>query len=64
MPALVQLTKRGQIFVLNRATGEPLAAVEDKPAPTNAEKGDYAAPTQPYSTAPPRALQPSAEWCR
>lgn len=53
VPALVQLTKRGQIFVLNRATGEPLAAVEDKPAPTNAEKGDYAAPTQPYSTGMP-----------
>lgn len=53
VPALVQLTKRGQIFVLNRVTGEPIARVEDKPAPTNAEKGDYASPTQPYSTGMP-----------
>ena len=53
VPALVQLTKRGQIFVLNRATGEPITQVEDKPVPTNAAKGDRASPTQPYSTGMP-----------
>lgn len=53
VPALVQLTKRGQIFVLNRATGEPITKVEDKPVPTNVAKGDRASPTQPYSTGMP-----------
>jgi quinate dehydrogenase (quinone) len=48
-PALVQVTKRGQIFVLNRATGEPIKKVEEKPVPHDGAPGEHVSPTQPYS---------------
>ena len=49
VPALVQPTKQGELFVLDRRTGEPLLPVHDVPAPQGAAKGDYAALTQPQS---------------
>jgi quinate dehydrogenase (quinone) len=52
-PGLIQLTKRGQIFVLDRATGQPLTEVTEKPVPGGAEKGEWTSPTQPYSTGMP-----------
>lgn len=53
VPALVQVTKRGQIFLLDRRTGEPLAPVEEKPVPQGAQEGDWTSPTQPYSVGMP-----------
>jgi quinoprotein glucose dehydrogenase len=48
--ALIQPTKRGEIFLLDRATGKPLATVNERPAPQNGiAPGERAAPTQPYS---------------
>ena len=47
--ALVQATKQGEIFVLNRETGEPILPVEERPAPQGAADGDHTAPTQPRS---------------
>jgi quinate dehydrogenase (quinone) len=56
-PAVLQLTKRGQIFVLDRRTGAPLTPVEEKPTPQGGSApGEWVAPTQPYSTGMP-ALQ-------
>lgn len=52
-PALIQLTKRGQIFLLDRRDGRPLAAVEEKPVPQGAAAGDWVSPTQPYSVGMP-----------
>jgi membrane-bound PQQ-dependent dehydrogenase (glucose/quinate/shikimate family) len=49
-PALIQATKRGEIFVLDRATGKPIFPVEERPAPQGAAHGDRTAPTQPYSS--------------
>ncbi len=49
VPAIIQPTKRGQIFMLNRRTGAPLATVTERPVPRNAAPGDLASPTQPYS---------------
>ncbi|SMF76128.1 quinoprotein glucose dehydrogenase [Tistlia consotensis] len=49
VPALVQPTKQGEIFVLDRRTGKPLLPVSEEPAPQGAAKGDHAAPTQPVS---------------
>ncbi|MBZ9674013.1 membrane-bound PQQ-dependent dehydrogenase, glucose/quinate/shikimate family [Mesorhizobium sp. ES1-3] len=49
VPALVAPTKQGEIFVLNRATGEPVLPVEEQGAPQGAVKGDHTAPTQPHS---------------
>jgi len=48
--ALVQPTKRGEIFVLDRTNGEPLFPVEERPVPQNGKvPEERLAPTQPYS---------------
>lgn len=49
IPVLIQLTKRGQIFVLDRRDGKPVVAVEQRPVATDAMEGMKVAPTQPYS---------------
>lgn len=49
VPALVAPTKQGDIFVLNRATGEPVLPVEELPTPQGAVEGDFTAATQPAS---------------
>ena len=48
-PALVAPTKQGEIFVLNRETGEPVLPVTEEPVSQAAAPGDTAAPTQPRS---------------
>ena len=48
-PALVVPTKQGDIYVLNRETGEPIFPITEEPAPQGAIPGDYTAPTQPTS---------------
>lgn len=48
VPALVQTTKRGEFFVLDRRDGHPLTGVVEKPVPQNPVKGEYLSPTQPY----------------
>jgi quinoprotein glucose dehydrogenase len=53
VPALIQPTKTGQVFVLDRRTGKPLTKVEEKPVPASTIAGEHAAPTQPYSTGMP-----------
>lgn len=50
VPALVQATKQGEIFVLDRRTGKPVLPVTEEPAPQGAVEGDFSAPTQPLST--------------
>jgi quinoprotein glucose dehydrogenase len=48
--ALILPTKRGEIFVLNRVTGEPLKAVRELPAPQGGiAPGERLSPTQPFS---------------
>ena len=49
VPALVQPTKQGDIFVLDRRTGVPLLPVTDVPAPQGAAQGDFTALNQPRS---------------
>lgn len=53
IPALLQTTKRGQLFLLNRKTGKPIAEVAEKPVPQDAVPGEYLSPTQPYSVGMP-----------
>jgi quinate dehydrogenase (quinone) len=52
-PALIQLTKRGQIFVLDRRTGRPLTRVVEAPVPQGPMPGEWLSPTQPYSVEMP-----------
>ncbi len=49
VPALVGPTKQGDIYVLDRRTGDPIVPVRENPAPAGAIEGDFAAPTQPIS---------------
>lgn len=52
--ALLQPTKRGEVFVLDRVTGEPILPVEERPVPQDgAAPGERLAKTQPYSVAMP-----------
>ena len=50
VPALIVPTKRGQIFVLDRRTGEPIDPVVQRPVPQGGVDGEWTAPTQPYTT--------------
>jgi quinoprotein glucose dehydrogenase len=59
VPALIQATKTGQIFVLDRRTGKPLTQVEEKPVPRSTIPGERASPTQPYSTGMPDFAGPA-----
>ena len=53
-PALVQLTKRGEIFVLNRETGKPLHPVTEMKVPQDGKvPEEYLSSTQPFSNALP-----------
>jgi membrane-bound PQQ-dependent dehydrogenase (glucose/quinate/shikimate family) len=64
-PALAQVTKSGQIFVLDRRTGRPLIPVTERPMPQGAAKGDWLSPTQPISAVPsigPPRLTEAAMW--
>jgi quinoprotein glucose dehydrogenase len=66
IPAVVQLTKQGMIFVFNRLTGEPLFPIEERPVPQNgAAPGEWLSPTQPFSTLPPlvqQGMKPEDAW--
>lgn len=52
VPALVQVTKQGFVFVLNRATGEPVWPIEERPVPPSDVPGEATSPTQPFPTRP------------
>ncbi|MGN0934884.1 MULTISPECIES: membrane-bound PQQ-dependent dehydrogenase, glucose/quinate/shikimate family [Acinetobacter] len=55
VPALIQTTKMGQIFVLDRRTGKPVSKVVEKAVPTSgAAEGEKLSPTQPYSVDMPQ----------
>jgi quinoprotein glucose dehydrogenase len=60
VPALVQTTKQGFIFVLDRLTGAPLFPVEERPVPASDAEGEVLAPTQPFADVPPPTIDHSA----
>lgn len=47
IPALVQTSKQGYLFILNRYTGEPIYPMIEKPVPASDAIGEVAAKTQP-----------------
>jgi quinoprotein glucose dehydrogenase len=49
VPALVQPTKQGELFVLDRRTGTPILPVNEEASPQGAATGDHTAPSQPKS---------------
>jgi quinoprotein glucose dehydrogenase len=52
IPAVLQATKTGMLFVLDRETGRPIFPVEERPVPRSTVPGEEAAATQPFSTLP------------
>jgi len=52
IPALAIPTKMGQIFLLDRRDGSPVAPIEERPVPQSPELGEYLSPTQPFSSLP------------
>lgn len=50
--ALAQISKQGFVYVLDRATGEPVWPIEDRPVPPSNVPGERASPTQPHPTRP------------
>ncbi|AJQ86554.1 glucose/quinate/shikimate family membrane-bound PQQ-dependent dehydrogenase [Xanthomonas oryzae pv. oryzicola] len=62
-PAVIQATKSGQVFVLDRATGTPLMPVKQIPVPQGTDHGDWTAATQPISPGMPNTVgAPSREF--
>ena len=58
VPAVVQVTKQGFAYAFNRATGEPLWPIEERPVPQSIVPGEQLSPTQPFPTRPaPYAYQ-------
>ncbi|MGE8363081.1 membrane-bound PQQ-dependent dehydrogenase, glucose/quinate/shikimate family [Pseudomonas sp.] len=65
VPAIIQPTKRGDLFVLDRRTGKPIVPVEQRPVPQGTDYGDHTAPSQPVSTlsyAPDEPLHERDMW--
>ncbi len=59
--ALVQATKQGFLFVVNRLTGEDVWPIEERPVPQGdgSVQGEKLAPTQPFPTKPAPLLDQS-----
>jgi quinoprotein glucose dehydrogenase len=51
--ALAQPGKQSFLYVFNRATGEPVWPIEERPVPKGDVPGEWYAPTQPFPTRPP-----------
>ena len=56
-PAVIEPTKTGLVFTLDRETGAPLIPVEERPVPQATVPGEWVSPTQPFPVRPP-ALVP------
>jgi len=57
--AVIVPTKRGEVFVLDRATGELLTEVTERPVPQTDLPDERSSATQPFSTGMPSFAYPS-----
>jgi len=66
VPAVIQATKTGMLYVFDRAKGAPLFAITEKPVPPSFIPGEQAWPTQPFSSLPSlvsqKPLDPEQAW--
>ena len=56
---VIQPTKQGFVFVLDRDTGKPVWPVEERAVPQGGAEGEQLSPTQPFPTHVP-ALMPQS----
>ena len=63
-PALIESSKQGSIYVLDRRTGAPLFPIDEVKTPRDSLKGDWASARQPMSTInfTPAKLTEAAMW--
>lgn len=61
IPALIQATKQGFLFVVNRLTGEDVWPIEERPVPQGdgSVQGEVLSPTQQFPTKPAPLLDQS-----
>jgi quinoprotein glucose dehydrogenase len=57
VPAVIQATKTGFLYTLDRQTGAPIFPIVEKPVPQDAVPGETPSPTQPYPVAPPALVR-------
>jgi len=66
VPAVIQATKTGMLYVFDRVKGQPLFPITEKPVPRSTVPGEEASPTQPFSSIPSlvsqRKLNPDDAW--
>jgi quinoprotein glucose dehydrogenase len=66
VPAVIQATKTGMLYVFDRTKGEPLFPIKEKPVPPSWIAGEQAAPTQPFSSVASlvsqKPLDPEEAW--
>lgn len=66
VPVVLAGTKMGHLFVLDRATGQPVFPVEERPVPQTDVPGERTSPTQPFPTHPyplvPQGLTADQVW--
>ncbi len=67
VPALLQNTKQGLVFIFDRATGEPLVPMVERPVPQAGKApGEQLSPTQPFPegmpTLAPQGFSPDDAW--
>jgi quinoprotein glucose dehydrogenase len=51
--AVAQPTKQGILYTFDRATGQPIWPIEERPVPKGDVPGEWYSPTQPMPTRPP-----------
>jgi quinoprotein glucose dehydrogenase len=49
---VIQATKTGLVFTLDRETGEPVFRIDERPVPQDGVDGERLSPTQPFPSAP------------
>ena len=66
VPAVIQATKSGMVYVFERSRGQPLFPLTERPVPASGVPGEKASPTQPFSSLPPltpqHAVRPEDAW--
>lgn len=65
-PAVIQASKQGDLFVLDRSTGEPIVPVTERPVPQGTDLDERLSLTQPFSALSlnpgPTVLKETSMW--
>jgi quinoprotein glucose dehydrogenase len=66
VPAVIEATKTGMLYVFDRTTGQPLFPITERAVPRSLTPGEQASATQPFSSLPAlvaqRPIQPEDAW--